>query len=67
MTILTCVWIWCLACDLYVGLEEPLEGDIGGEALHPIVGNAVLGTAFGALHLHYQCCNYHHDIGSRKR
>lgn len=58
-SILTSVRVWCLARDLYVGLEEPLEGDIGGEALHPIVRNAVFCTALGALHLQYQCCRYH--------
>lgn len=50
-TILTCVRVWSLACDLYVSLKEALEGDVGREALHPVVGDAVLGSAFRALHL----------------
>lgn len=48
---LTCVWVRSLARDLYVGLEEPLEGDVGGKALNTVVGDAVLGAALRTLDL----------------
>lgn len=48
---LVAVGVGQLAGDLDVQLEKSLEGDVGGEALHALVGNAVLGSAFRALHL----------------
>ena len=45
------MWVRRLPGNLYVCLEEPLQGDVGGEALDAVVGDAVFGAAFRALHL----------------
>jgi hypothetical protein len=37
--------------DLDVQLEESLQGDVGREALHALIGNAMLGSTFRALDL----------------
>ena len=44
----------CIAvvtCDFGVELQELLQRVVGGEALDPIVGYAVLGSTLGAFHL----------------
>jgi len=48
---LVAVGVGQFAGDLDMQLEKSLQGDIGGEALHTLVGNAVLGSAFRTLHL----------------
>lgn len=40
-----------LAGDLDVQLQEPLQRHVGREALHALVGDAVLGTTLRTFHL----------------
>lgn len=48
---LSCGRVRQLSGDFDVQLQEALEGDIGGEALNPLVGDAVFCSAFWTLHL----------------
>ena len=44
-------FIALVTCDFGVELQELLQRVVGGEALDPIVGYAVLGSTLGAFHL----------------
>lgn len=43
-----------LAGDFDVELEESLQGDVGGEALHALVGYSVFGSTFRTFHLEFE-------------
>lgn len=48
---LTTCRVWKLARNLYVELQEPLEGYVGGKTLDALVGDPVLGSTFWTLDL----------------
>ena len=44
-------WKCCVTCNVRVEVYEPLQGDVGREALDAVVRHPVLRPALGTLHL----------------